>query len=256
MQTIVLATQKGGSGKSTLAISLALAAIRAGHNVRVIETDSQGTLSNWKRRRPYAAPIVEPIYAAREVEQRLQSLAREGVTVTIVDTSAGITAPTTSAIRYADLCLIPARPSIADIEATAATLSVVRAWKKPFAYVLNQAPIRGASRLAGAEDLLSSEAALDIDDIVARPTIMMRNDHQDALTAGLAVCEYAPASKSAEEIRDLWQWIETRLGNKAAARDQPVIEKFVERPTRLSTVAALTSIVNDTAHFLRVQARN
>lgn len=255
MQTIVLATQKGGSGKSTLAISLALAAIRAGHNVRVIETDSQGTLSNWKRRRPYAAPIVEPIYAAREVEQRLQSLAREGVTVTIVDTSAGITAATTSAIRYADLCLIPARPSIADIEATAATLSVVRAWKKPFAYVLNQAPIRGASRLAGAEDMLSSEAALDIDDIVARPTIMMRNDHQDALTAGLAVCEYAPASKSAEEIRDLWQWIETRLGNKASASPEPVIEKFVERPTRLSTVAALTSIVNDTAHFLRVQAR-
>ena len=34
MQTIVLATQKGGSGKSTLAIGLALAAIRAGHNVR------------------------------------------------------------------------------------------------------------------------------------------------------------------------------------------------------------------------------
>jgi len=256
MQTIVLATQKGGSGKSTLAISLALAAIRAGHNVRVIETDSQGTLSNWRRRRPYAAPIVEPIYAAREVEQRLQTLAREGVTVTIVDTSAGITAATTSAIRYADLCLIPARPSIADIEATAATLSVVRAWKKPFAYVLNQAPIRGASRLAGAEDMLSSEAALDIDDIVARPTIMMRNDHQDALTAGLAVCEYAPGSKSAEEIRDLWQWIEGRLGNTATARAEPIVEKFVERPTRLSTVAALTSIVNDTAHFLRVQARN
>ena len=54
MQTIVLATQKGGSGKSTLAISLALAAIQAGHTVRLIETDSQGTLSNWQRRRPYA----------------------------------------------------------------------------------------------------------------------------------------------------------------------------------------------------------
>ena len=54
MQTIVLATQKGGAGKSTLAISLALAAIRAGHNVRLIETDSQGTVSNWRRRRPYA----------------------------------------------------------------------------------------------------------------------------------------------------------------------------------------------------------
>src|SRR5215212_8656195 len=83
MPTIVLTTQKGGSGKSTLAISLTLAAIRAGHNARLIETDPQGTVSNWKRRRPFAAPIVEPIYAAREVERRLQSLAHTGVTVTI-----------------------------------------------------------------------------------------------------------------------------------------------------------------------------
>ena len=44
MQTIVLATQKGGSGKSTLAIGLAVAAIQAGHTVRLIETDQQGTL--------------------------------------------------------------------------------------------------------------------------------------------------------------------------------------------------------------------
>jgi Mrp family chromosome partitioning ATPase len=41
MHTIVLATQKGGSGKSTLAIGIALAAIQGGHNVRLIETDSQ-----------------------------------------------------------------------------------------------------------------------------------------------------------------------------------------------------------------------
>ncbi|KRR03958.1 chromosome partitioning protein ParA [Bradyrhizobium jicamae] len=255
MQTIVLATQKGGAGKSTLAISLALAAIRAGHNVRLIETDTQGTLSNWKRRRPYAAPIVEPIYAAREVEQRLQSLGREGVTVTIVDTAGGITAATNSAIRYADFCLIPARPSIADIEATAATLSVVRAWRKPFAYVLNQTPIRSAARLAGAENLLGDEAALDAADIVARPVIVMRNDHQDALIAGLAVCEHAPGGKSAEEIRALWQWVDARLGNASTARDAPIVKELVETPKILPAMAALPSVANDSARFLRVLAR-
>ena len=69
--TIVLATQKGGSGKSTLAIGLARAAIQVGHTVRLIETDAQGTLSNWQNRRPYAEPLVEPIYAARDIAQRL-----------------------------------------------------------------------------------------------------------------------------------------------------------------------------------------
>jgi chromosome partitioning protein len=255
MQTIVLATQKGGSGKSTLAIGLALAAIQAGHTVRLIETDSQGTLSNWQRRRPHAEPIVEPVYAASDVEQRLQSLDRDGVTLAIVDTAGGVCAATNSAIRYADFCLIPTRPSVADIEATAATLSVVRAWRKPFAYILNQTPIRGA-RLGNAETALSDEAARDIAEVVARPFIVMRNDHQDALSAGLAVSEYAPSGKSAEEIRGLWQWIEARLGNVAAASDEPIIEKLVETPAILPAMAALPSIGTDSALFLRAPARS
>jgi chromosome partitioning protein len=255
MQMIVLATQKGGSGKSTLAIGLALAAIQAGHTVRLIETDSQGTLSNWQRRRPNAEPIVEPVYAASDVEQRLQSLDRDGVTLAIVDTAGGVSAATNSAIRYADFCLIPTRPSVADIEATAATLSVVRAWRKPFAYILNQTPIRGA-RLGNAETTLSDEAARDIAEVVARPFIVMRNDHQDALSAGLAVSEYAPSGKSAEEIRGLWQWIEARLGNVAAASDEPIIEKSVETPAILPAMAALPSIGTDSALFLRAPARS
>jgi len=254
MQTIVLATQKGGSGKSTLAIGLALAAIQAGHTVRLIETDKQGTLSNWQIRRPYAEPIVEPVYADSDVEQRLQSLDRDGVTLTIIDTAAGVSAATNSAIRYADLCLIPTRPSVADIEATAATLSVIRAWRKPFAYVLNQTPIRG-QRLGSAEIALSDEAARDIADVVARPFIVMRNDHQDALSAGLAVSEYAPNGKSAEEIRGLWNWVEARLGIAVAA-DVQIVEEFAESPEILPAMAALTPTENDTAHFLRAPARS
>jgi chromosome partitioning protein len=233
MQTIVLATQKGGSGKSTLAIGLALAAIQAGHNVRLIETDPQGTLSSWQNRRIYAEPMVEPVYTAAEIEQRLQSLERSGVTVTIVDTAGGMNAATTAAIRHADLCLIPARPSVADIEATTPTLAIVRAWKKPFAFLLNQTPIRG-QRISTAASTLGDEAALDLADVLAQPFIVMRNDHQDALSAGLAVTEYAPAGKSADEIRGLWQWVESRLGlelNAAASVDeQPVVSALPAPP--------------------------
>lgn len=225
MQTIVLATQKGGSGKSTLAIGLALAAIQAGHHVRLIETDSQGTLSNWQTRRTYAEPVVEPIYSAEEIEQRLRSLDRSGVTLTIIDTAGGVSAATTAAIRYADFCLIPARPSIADIEATASTLSIVRAWNKPFGFVLNQTPIRGR-RINTAATALGDEAALDLADVLAQPFIVMRNDHQDALRAGLAVDEYAPAGKSADEIRSLWRWVDARLNPGAAIDEQPIVSEL------------------------------
>jgi chromosome partitioning protein len=211
MQTIVLATQKGGSGKSTLAIGLALAAIQAGHSVRLIETDPQGTLSNWQARRTFAEPMVEPVYSAGDIEQKLLSLDHSGVTLTIIDTAGGVSAATTAAIRYADLCLIPARPSVADIEATASTLSLARAWNTPFAFILNQTPIRG-QRVSNAAIVLGEEMAHDLASVVAQPYIVMRNDHQDALGLGLAVIEYAPASKSSDEIRGLWQWLEAKLG--------------------------------------------
>jgi chromosome partitioning protein len=222
MHTIVLATQKGGSGKSTLAIGLSLAAIQAGHTVRLIETDPQGTLSNWQSRRPYAEPLVEPVYSAADIEQRLQSFDRSGVTLTIIDTAGGVSAATTAAIRYCDLCLIPARPSVADIEATVSTLQVVRAWNKAFAFVLNQTPIRG-HRVSNAAVVLSEELAEDLSSVVALPYIVMRNDHQDALGLGLAVVEYAPSGKSADEVRGLWQWVETKLNCGAALEEQPIV---------------------------------
>jgi chromosome partitioning protein len=54
---------------------------------------------------------------------------------------------------------------------------------------------------------------------------VMRNDHQDALAAGLAVTEYARFGKSADEIRDLWQWTQAKLnGGENRAGEYPEIE--------------------------------
>jgi chromosome partitioning protein len=210
MYTIVLATQKGGSGKSTLAIGLALAAMQDGQIVRLIETDPQGTLTNWKRRRADAEPVVEAINNTGEIAQRLLAYQNDGVTLTIIDTAGSVNAMTTAAIRAADLCLIPSRPSPADIEAAVPTLCIIRSSRKPFAFVLNQTPFRG-QRVNNAATALGDESALELSGVLALPYIVMRNDHQDALGAGLAVTEYAPTSKSAEEIRDLWRWVEKKL---------------------------------------------
>ncbi len=150
-----------------------------------------------------------------------ESLDRSGVTLVIIDTAGGLSAATTAAIRYADLCLIPSRPSVADVEATASTLSLARAWNTPFAFVLNQTPIRG-QRVSNAAIVLGDEISDDLSSVVAQPYIVMRNDHQDALGLGLAVIEYAPSGKSADEVRGLWQWVETRL-NGGVSADEPLL---------------------------------
>jgi chromosome partitioning protein len=217
MHTIVLATQKGGTGKSSLAIGLAVAAMQHGQAVRMIETDRQGTVSNWRRRRTLVEPAVESITSAGDLERRLHIFDRSGVTLTVIDTGGGLNPMTTAAIRCADLCLIPARPSLLDIEATAPTLSNIRAFDRPFAFVLNQTPLR-SHRTDAAETLLDDAAtALDLSGWVAQPYITMRNDHPDALGRGLAVTEHVPTGRSAEEMRSLWQWVEWRLRSLAAS---------------------------------------
>ena len=228
MHTIAMVSQNGGTGKSTLAIGLAIAAMQAGHKVCLLEADPQGTVSNWRRRRAQAEPAVETVTDGAEFAHRLPFLERCGVTLTIIDTAGGYSDATAAAIGAVDLCLIPARPSPADIEASAQTLAAIHASDKPFAFVLNQTPVR-SFRLGNAAASLSDTAtSLNATGVLALPYIVLRNDQQDALGAGLAVTEYARDGKSADEIRGLWQWVLGRLTSVQAA----------ETPTDLYAVAA------------------
>ncbi len=51
MQVLTFASQKGGSGKTSLAASIAVAAAEEGESVAAIDTDAQGSLAAWGRRR-------------------------------------------------------------------------------------------------------------------------------------------------------------------------------------------------------------
>jgi chromosome partitioning protein len=96
------------------------------------------------------------------------------------------------------------RPSPADIEAAIPTLIAIRRLNRRFAFVLNQTPPRGC-RLSEAATSLHSLGVL------ALPYVGQRNDHQDALGAGLGVTEFAQEGKASEEIRELWGWVFNRL---------------------------------------------
>jgi chromosome partitioning protein len=191
MQTIALVSRKGGTGKSTLAVGLAVAAMEAGHKVCLLEADPLGTVSNWRRRRTTTEPSVESIHDGYALFHRVQALAQRGFTLTIVDTAGGWSDASTGAMAAADLCLIPTRPSPADIDAAAPTLAAVRESRKPFAFVLNQVQAR-TTRLNGAAGSLGKRAIeLNMSHVLALPAIVLRNDQQDALGLGLGVTEYA-----------------------------------------------------------------
>lgn len=200
MHVLALVTQKGGSGKSTLAVGLAVAAMANGERVALIEADPQGTIAKWKERRAQPYPRVERISNPGDIDQVLLRFQAEGVWLAIIDTAATHNALALRAIASASFCLIPARPTPADIEASIPTLIAIRKLNRRFAFILNQTPPRGG-RLSEAATSLNSLGLL------ALPFIGQRNDHQDALGAGLGASEFAPHGKASEEIRLLWRWV-------------------------------------------------
>jgi len=214
MRIVTLATQKGGTGKSTLAVGLAVAAMQDGERVAIVETDRQGTISKWAARRDHPEPAVEHIADRFVIERTLSVLSRRAFTLVVIDTPGSDSEIVTEAIRLADLCLIPARPSPTDIEATHPTLKAIRRFDKAFAFVLNQAPVRGQRPTRIAETLHELG-------VLALPYLALRNDHMDALAAGLGVSELAAKGKAAAEIRALWGWCRQRLTEGAPAAAAP-----------------------------------
>jgi chromosome partitioning protein len=121
----------------------------------------------------------------------------------IIDTPGEDSPLTHNAMSAADLCLVPIRPTRADGRGNRPTVEALMRGGKRFAFVLNQCPTTpGNSR---APEMAAGLAALGL---LAEPMIGSRVDYQDAYAAGKGVTEYAPAGKAADEIRQLWAWID------------------------------------------------
>jgi chromosome partitioning protein len=204
MKVIAFATQKGGAGKSSLVVSLAVAAQERGQKVYVIDLDPQGTARNWFERRQADAPEVAALDASR-LASALATLRKQKHDLVLIDTQ-GVDSPATvAAMKAADLCLIPSRPSVADIEAARPTVGSLAKLKRPFAFILTQCSPRPTQRSADAF------RALQLLGMVSTASIAQRTDHVDALAVGQGVTERDPDGRAASEVRALLDWITNRL---------------------------------------------
>jgi chromosome partitioning protein len=139
MRTIAFVTQKGGSGKSTIASSLAVAAHEMKEKVCVIDMDPQGSLANWGKTRGTGDIEVIASGAAR-LPALLASLERKGFTLAILDTPGAEGAASSAAMQVADLNIIPSRPSMFDLWASARTRAALKEIGADFVFLLNQCP--------------------------------------------------------------------------------------------------------------------
>jgi chromosome partitioning protein len=238
MRTVALLTQKGGAGKSTLAASLAVAAAGAGEKVIALDLDPQASLVRWGKRREAAATknpiIVEPfeVDRLRRLGAIIDGLAGAGFTLAIFDTPGADSSAVRLVAEAADLCLLPARPTRLDLEATAATFRTAYLAKRKAAFILNQCP--PANRGARADEAAKELARLGV---LAEPMISARIDFQDAMAAGLGVTEHAGEGRAAQEIEALWRWIKLQLESgkdKTKARPGQQASTLSERLVRVA----------------------
>lgn len=223
MYTIVAASQKGGSGKTTLSGHLAVEASKSGAGiVALIDTDPQGSLSHWWNARKVDEPYFVKV-GVLDLKEALAQLDRMGIRVAVIDTPPAITHSISQVVAHADLVIVPTRPSPHDLRAVGATVDIAERHGKPLIFVLNAATAR--ARITG-----ESAVALSQHGTVAPVIIHHRTDFAASMIDGRTVGEIVAESQSAQEIRDLWLYIQDRLSR--LVRDPTFLPDY--RPDHLA----------------------
>ncbi len=196
-KVITIAQQKGGAGKTTVASHIAVALSLRGISVAVVDIDPQGSLGYWHRIREerFGEGFTGLTFASLSgwrVGSEISRL-RKMQDYIIIDSPPHTETEARTAIRCADMIIIPVQPSPTDLWATQATLSLAKAEKIPVRVVLNRVP---------ANSRLAQTIAAELPEL-AETTIGNRVLFASSLMEGRCATEVEPSSLAAQEIKSL-----------------------------------------------------
>lgn len=204
MKVIALTSQKGGTGKTTLTGHLAVEAERKGAGpVALVDTDPQGSLTNWWNARAVGMPAFVQTTVSSLAED-LAQLNDAGIRLVFIDTPPAITWAIVEVIKVADLVVIPVRPSPHDLAASGTTVDMVEKLGKPMVFAINAASAR--ARITG-----EAAVALSQHGTVAPVTVHHRTEFAASMIDGRTVMELPRAERSSQEIGELWQYLSGRI---------------------------------------------
>jgi chromosome partitioning protein len=219
MSVVAAVSQGGGVGKSTLAIHLATEATRKPHNLRaaIIELDKQGTTSLfWSQRRAEKHrpddligkidenPVQPEVHRVDPSTLRptLEEMHRTGLQFVVLDLPGAHNPAVMMAMSMADYVLIPSRPHDVDLHKSLETAAAAKRLDKPMAYVLTFVPPTGSDAERVRDDLEQEKFTVAPGGLGDR-----RKEYADAILDGTTVQEKDPHSKSAKEVRKIFNWL-------------------------------------------------
>lgn len=212
-KTITIAQQKGGAGKTTMAAHLAVAWAQSGkRRVAIVDIDPQGSLTQWYRVRESVlgedgTRLTHATISGWRVGSEIDRL-KHTHDLIVIDSPPHTDAEARTAIRAADLVVIPLQPSPMDVWATSATIQICKQERVPVKMVLNR--VHPQAKLTEA---ISGEMVG-----LAANRFGNRVIFAGALMHGLGVTEADANSTAAHEVRELAKEIITYLNRKAAEK--------------------------------------
>jgi chromosome partitioning protein len=207
MKVVAFASQKGGSGKTTLAAHVAVQAELMGAGpVALMDTDPQGSLTDWWNEREAPTPLFAQASVARLAEH-VEEMRGQGIKLLVIDTPPAITSTIGHVMSVADLVVIPTRPSPHDLRAAGATVDLAERLDRPLVFVVNGGHPR-------AKITTEAVIALSQHGPLASTVIHQRTDFAASMIDGRTVMEIRTRSRSPEEIEQLWGYISARLENR------------------------------------------
>ena len=218
MKVLAVLSQKGGVGKTTLATSLAVAAEADGKSVAVIDLDPQATASFWHDTRGKDTPAVVSIQPVR-LGAVIKAAKEQGTDLVIIDGAAVQREIAYDAAAVADFVLVPTKPAVFDIKSMTETIKAVQQHQKPLAIVLNMIAPTGVENT----DAFDAAEILGVD--ICPVTIGNRKAFFRSQGEGLAVQEFEPGGKAAEEVQELYKYTCIHLYNQSkqqAAQEEVV----------------------------------
>lgn len=205
MKVIPIISQKGGANKTTLAINLCVAALQDDKEAMIIDLDPQASAAKWKDLRQHeVTPVVISAQTSR-LQENLERARTAGADLVFIDTAPHSDNTALIAARSGDLILIPTKTGILDLQTVSDTVDIARLAKKPAAIILTAIQARGTT----AEDARVALQRLEVE--VSPYTTAYRVAYTNAPSYGLAVQEYEPHGKAADEIRQLYKWILSKV---------------------------------------------
>lgn len=200
MKVIAVLNQKGGAGKTTLATHLARGLQLAGNSTLLVDSDPQGSARDWAAVRENH-PLTVIGIDRPTIDKDIKALAP--VDYVIIDGAPQAADLAVSAVKAADVVLIPVQPSPYDIWATSDLVDLVKRrieitdGKLRAAFVVSRA-ITGTN--IGKE---ITEVLAGYDLPVLTTKIHQRVDYPGTAASGSTVLEDSPRSEGAKEILEL-----------------------------------------------------